>query len=105
MPSRSDLTGKRLCPSCGAAETIGAYEPIWPAGWKCRSCGYAVPVVDGIPHFAPALAGTLTGFDPTGFDRLAQSEEGHFWFEPRNRLLVGLANGGWDEAGVAMRGY
>ena len=38
------------------------------------------------------LANTLTGFDPISFESLFRHESGHFWFEPRNRLLVALAD-------------
>ncbi|SDR05621.1 Methyltransferase domain-containing protein [Rhizobiales bacterium GAS113] len=44
-----------------------------------------------MPSYALALANTLTGFDPSAFDRLAAHEAGHYWFEARNRLLIGLA--------------
>ena len=40
--------------------------------------------------FAPALADTLTGFDPKFFAMLAEVESDHFWFVPRNRLLTQL---------------
>jgi SAM-dependent methyltransferase len=42
--------------------------------------------------FAPALADTISGFDPRAFDELAELEAGHFWFVARNELIVGLAN-------------
>ncbi len=42
--------------------------------------------------FAPEIARTGAGFDPTAYDRLMSQEAGHYWFEPRNRLLTGLAN-------------
>ena len=84
--------GSRLCPACAATEPIAADEPLWPVGWRCRTCGHVVPVIDDIPQYAPSLANSLTGFDPAFFDELARREDGHFWFEPRNRLLVGLAD-------------
>lgn len=83
-------TAERLCPQCGAAEAIGAAEKIWPDGWSCRSCGHRVESSDGIPMFAPALADTEVGMNPLGFAPLAGREAGHFWFEPRNRLLISL---------------
>jgi len=49
-----------------------------------------VPVCGGIASFAPALADTVAGFDPASFAGLAAIEDGHFWFVPRNRLIVGL---------------
>lgn len=38
------------------------------------------------------------GFDETGFAALARNEVGHFWFGPRNRLLLGLADKYFPEA-------
>lgn len=40
--------------------------------------------------FAPALADTISGFDPAAFDALARIEATNFWFVARNMLLVGL---------------
>ncbi|MGB9365895.1 MAG: class I SAM-dependent methyltransferase [Xanthobacteraceae bacterium] len=54
--------------------------------------------MDDSPSYAPPLADAPPGFDLAGFEQLARSEEGHFWFEPRNRLLVGLASGSFPEA-------
>jgi len=82
----------RACPVCDSAEQIPEGEAIWPAGWRCASCGESVPIVDGVPSYALALANTLTGFDPSAFDELVEHEAGHYWFEPRNSLLLGLAN-------------
>jgi SAM-dependent methyltransferase len=42
-------------------------------------------------HHAPTLADTDAGYDRNAFAFLAAREAGHFWFEPRNRLLLGLA--------------
>jgi SAM-dependent methyltransferase len=92
------MIGSRLCPACGAAESIAADEPPWPVGWCCRACGQPVLVADGVPLYAPSLAHSMTGFDAGDFQQLAQHETGHFWFEPRNRLLVGLANQYFPEA-------
>lgn len=46
--------------------------------------------LDGILAFAPDLADTVTGFDPKSFSSLNRNEDGHYWFEPRNRLVAGL---------------
>ena len=93
MHSSDGTAGVRLCPVCAAAEAIADSEPLWPLGWLCRACGHAVQVSVGIPLFAPDLADAHTGFDPAVFDELARHEAGHFWFEPRSRLLAGLAAG------------
>jgi SAM-dependent methyltransferase len=44
------------------------------------------------------MANSTVGFDPAAFAQLASREDGHFWFEPRNRLLVGLAGRFFPEA-------
>jgi SAM-dependent methyltransferase len=54
---------------------------------------------DGVPLLAPALADTPAGFDPAAFDALSKIEDGHFWFAPRNALIVGLANKYFPNAG------
>ncbi len=74
-------------------------QPAWPPGRACGACNRAVPVLDGAPAFAPDLIDTVSGFDPLAFDRLAEVEAGHYWFEPRNRLLVGLADRFFPAAG------
>lgn len=91
MDPGGPITGKRLCPICGVAEEIAECEAFCPPGWICRGCGSALIFEGGVPLYAPNLAQSETGFDQLVFDELAQNEAGHFWFEPRNRLLTGLA--------------
>src|SRR5438067_2084215 len=81
----------RRCLACGAIESIGTSEPIWPVDWRCPACAKGASQVNGIPMFAPELADTVSGFDPRAFDELAGLEGTHFWFVARNRLIVGLA--------------
>jgi SAM-dependent methyltransferase len=88
---KASTGARRLCLYCGAAEVLAADDTVWTAGHACTSCGQAVPVEDGIPLYAAALADTVSGFDPADFARLAKIEIGHFWFVPRNALLGGLA--------------
>jgi SAM-dependent methyltransferase len=88
----ADAVAQRLCPACGAGEPIGRGEAVWPTSWHCQACGQAVPEALGIPMFAPDLADTPSGFDPTAFDWLAKIEGRHFWFVARNELIVGLAD-------------
>ena len=83
---------QRLCPSCGAGESIRSNEQVWPLGWRCPACGHRVAQAEEIPMFAYTLADTISGFDPVSFDALARVEATHFWFVPRNELIVGLAN-------------
>lgn len=56
--------------------------------WRCTGCGYAPPVVDGFPAFAPEIARTAEGFDPALFAELARLEARNFWFRSRNRLIA-----------------
>lgn len=44
--------------------------------------------MDGIPCLAPEAVGTVQGFDPEAFERLARTEQRSFWFRSRNRLIV-----------------
>ena len=81
----------RICPICESVERIGDGEAIWPTDWKCSACSNRVPVADGLPVYAPHFAKTPTGFDSSAFNWLVEHEDGHFWFEPRNALLLGLA--------------
>jgi SAM-dependent methyltransferase len=89
----------RRCLACDAVEPIAASEPIWPLGWQCASCKRATMQSEGISVFAPELANTLEGFDPRAFDALFKVESRHFWFVPRNELIVGLIDKFFPKAG------
>lgn len=43
-----------------------------------------------MPCYAPNLARESPGFKPEHFARLAQLEDGHFWFRARNELIVSV---------------
>lgn len=83
-------TPHRICPSCRNGSAILEGQAIWPTGYVCSHCGDTAPVETGIPLFAPKLADTISGFDPKSFEMLAEIEDNHFWFVPRNRMLTGL---------------
>lgn len=70
----------RRCLRCGTANVDSLFH--------CSSCGFAPAIEQGMPLLAPLLAGEVEGFDPAAFKMLAASEDGHFWFESRNRLIV-----------------
>ena len=55
---------------------------------QCPACNYKPDIINGFPAFAPSLAMKNDGFPPNAHDRLAKVEEGHFWFESRNRLII-----------------
>ena len=79
--------GQRLCPSCGAPSPIAPRDPLWPPGWRCAACGYALPRGTGFAQLAAALDETNEGFDLEAIDPLATVEEDHFWFGNRNELV------------------
>lgn len=56
--------------------------------WTCPGCGFAPRSEDGILRFAPEAATAGNGFDPAAFAQLAEVEEGSFWFQGRNRLIL-----------------
>lgn len=74
--------GKRMkiCLACG-----NCFETD---DFCCSVCGHSPEVHDGHPAFAPELAAGYDGFEAKFFDRLAVLEDGNFWFESRNRLLI-----------------
>lgn len=69
-----------LCPACGGRHQAPDFA--------CPLCDYVPALGDGFPLLAPALASAVSGFDPQEFAGLAASEDGHFWFEARNRMIV-----------------
>ena len=56
--------------------------------WQCAKCGYEPEMHDEFPFFAPHLIDTYSGFEARFFHDLAKVENGNFWFESRNRLLI-----------------
>ena len=80
----------RVCPACAKTEAIGSGRSVWPLDWRCPACGVITAAIDGIPAFAPELAELPVGFDLRAYDRLVRQEPEHYWFDPRNRLVVGL---------------
>jgi SAM-dependent methyltransferase len=90
--SSGSTSARRLCLACGEGQLVRFDEPIWPLDWRCPACGNQVAKADGISMFAPTLADTVSGFDPIAFAALAAIEDAHYWFLPRNELIVGFAN-------------
>lgn len=59
-----------------------------PSGRECPKCGIVLPVIDGFDSYAPELAREGGGFKEHYFAGLARMEQGHFWFQARNELIV-----------------
>ena len=73
----------RRCLDCGQTFTAD--------GWTCPRCGRAPAERDGLTAFAPELVDGEEGkggFDAEAFAGLAALEEGSFWFQARNDLIV-----------------
>src|ERR1700681_3608983 len=66
-------------------------------GWRCPSCGRE-PASRGFLLFAPELADSNDGFEPSAFARLAQVEPTSFWFRARNRLIVQIIKRDFPQA-------
>jgi SAM-dependent methyltransferase len=92
------MMAMRRCFSCSHETPFELNEAAFPLGWVCNSCGHVLEQRHGISLTAPALADTLTGFDPADFTFLAKAEIGHFWFAARRRLISGLVDNYFPEA-------
>ena len=82
--------GERLCPGCGQANRIEPSELLWPMTWRCVNCAFTPAVHAGVVCLAPELDGQLVGFNSRFHAFLASVEDGHFWFEERNRFIAWL---------------
>lgn len=69
----------KCCPSCHAALSHDN---------SCVTCGYQAATRDGFDVFAPEAVGPDAGYDPLLYRELATLEDGNFWFQARNRLIV-----------------
>ena len=70
----------KLCPQCS--------HEIGVASWNCSLCNWSPPMGNGFPTLAPELAQESPGFSKDYFAELASLEQGHFWFESRNKLIL-----------------
>ncbi len=80
----------KICISCG--------HRFEAKTWQCSKCGYQPEMRDTYPFFAPQLIDTYGGFDACFFHDLAKIENGNFWFESRNRLLIWALKRNFPEA-------
>lgn len=58
--------------------------------WACVTCGFEPLDRCGILSFAQPEDTEEATFDANEFETLAAAEQGHFWFEARNYLIVRL---------------
>jgi SAM-dependent methyltransferase len=56
--------------------------------FDCPSCGFRPTHVDGFPAYAPDFAHGGGGFKTSFFSELARLEDGNFWFQSRNKLIL-----------------
>lgn len=67
----------KVCPRCDAR-----FEG---PGWACNSCSWSAPLHETVHVIA---SGGAAGFASEFFDALPDLEQGHFWFDNRNALIV-----------------
>jgi len=67
-------------------------RPFEADGWHCPFCEWAPERTHGCIDLTSDDASRVEGFDADFFARLAEAEEGHFWFEYRSRLLRWAVN-------------
>lgn len=70
----------KICPGCGVRFEADDFH--------CPVCHHSPELRDGYLAFNPELTASYDGFNAGFFASLAQLEEGNFWFESRNRLLI-----------------
>jgi len=70
----------KICPACKARFEAKDFH--------CPVCRHSPELCDGYPTFASELAARYDGFNADLFASLSILEEGNFWFESRNRLLI-----------------
>lgn len=70
----------KLCPACDA--------PLQTDDWYCDFCGFDAPEQGSIFLLAPDADRLDIGFNSQYFEKLAQSEEQHFWFQARLKIIM-----------------
>lgn len=83
----------KRCLRCGQLSTGTAHNA------PCPRCATTIPVVDGFPCYAPALAHESPGFRPEHFAYLASVEDRNFWFRARNKLITHVLRKCFPHAG------
>src|SRR5262249_19011112 len=67
---------------------VECYQTFVADDWKCPKCEWDPQRIDGFACFAPDLARDNADYDPEYFRLLVSIEDGSFWFEARNRLIL-----------------
>ena len=67
----------KLCISC--------HQRFEHDDWHCPHCDFQPGLVQNTPLLAPDLQ---SGFEAKFFEPLAKGEQGHFWFEARNKIVL-----------------
>jgi SAM-dependent methyltransferase len=70
---------------------LACAEPFDGDAWTCPRCGWTPSHNEGLLAFAPELAegvGDEGGFEMEAFETLVRLEEGSFWFQARNHLIL-----------------
>lgn len=71
----------KICPACSGA--------VASPDWTCSSCGHRPPsLAAGLLLLAPDLAQSDRAFPSSDFIRLAELEDGNYWFRSRSKLIV-----------------
>jgi SAM-dependent methyltransferase len=69
----------KICPECKARFSGPA--------WRCPHCHRSPVRREGFLIFAPEMAYGNDGFHPESHEKLANLEDGSFWFRSRNKVL------------------
>lgn len=70
----------KVCLQCGAK--------FCSKEWQCPECHQRPQLIDGYLAFSPKLNEQKYGYDDAIFERLAEIEEGNYWFRSRSRLII-----------------
>lgn len=77
----------RVCPRCGHHSPILNGEALWPSLFVCVTCGHQVSESQGFPILAPDLNNSFVGYPTDLYELLFLAEAGHYWFEPRSKMI------------------
>jgi SAM-dependent methyltransferase len=100
--SASAGRARRACLRCGESDGIPDESPLWPAGWRCPTCGFGHATKNGFVQLAPDLDDVNEGFDLASYDGLSAIEDDHFWFKTRNEMISWLVQRVAAQVGHAL---